>query len=84
MHNYQLHTGESAESRLFLSLMELCSRVAICRDPKDRARLRATIDVLRQELVKLIENLPVPTEAEIEEALKIQSGLYSRVPLPPC
>jgi len=44
----------------------------------------ATIETLRKELLSLIEKLPVATEEQIEEAHRIQSGLYSRLPLPPC
>jgi hypothetical protein len=59
---------DCTEIRLLRSLAELNYRLLTNRDPNRRTQLRETMEVLRQELVKMVENFPIYSESEVQEA----------------
>jgi hypothetical protein len=60
--------NDCTEIRLIRSLAELNFRLLRTRDPNARTHLRETMQVLRQELIKLVENFPIYSESEVKEA----------------
>ena len=64
---------DSAEIRLMRSIVELNHRLLHAPSASERTALRATITVLRAELVKLIEAMPIMSEDEVVRASTAQS-----------
>ena len=59
---------DSAEVRLMRSIVELNYRILRTPSPSERTALRMSITVLRAELVKLIEAMPIVSEDDVERA----------------
>lgn len=59
---------ETPEIRLMRTIVELNHRIFHTQSPADRTSLRATIAVLRTELVKLIESMPIVSEEDAKRA----------------
>ena len=64
---------DSAEIRLMRSIVELNHRILHTSSAGERTALRATITVLRTELVKLIEAMPIVSEDDVARANTVQS-----------
>lgn len=63
---------DSAEIRLMRSIVELNIRILQTHSATERTALRATITVLRAELVKLIEAMPIMSEDDATRATTLQ------------
>lgn len=61
---------ETAEIRLLRTIDDLNHRLLLTREATDRTAIRASIAVLKAELLKLIEAMPILSEAEIAQAQK--------------
>ena len=59
---------DSAEIRLMRSIVELNHRILHTPSAGERTALRTTITVLRAELVKLIEAMPIVSEDDVARA----------------
>jgi len=59
---------ETPEIRLMRTIVELNHRIFHTPSPDDRTALRATITVLRTELLKLIESMPIVSEEDAKRA----------------
>jgi hypothetical protein len=59
---------DSAEIRLMRSIVELNLRILNTPSTGERTALRTTITVLRAELVKLIEAMPIVSEDDVSRA----------------
>ncbi len=59
---------DSAEIRLMRSIVELNFRILQTPSASERTALRTTISVLRAELVKLIEAMPIMSEDDVTRA----------------
>lgn len=75
------HGPETPETKLLLAIYELSHRILHAPEPQDREELRSTIETLREQLVKLINMIPVPTEIDVLESKKAQAHLM--LPRPP-
>jgi len=64
---------DSAEIRLMRSIVELNHRILHTSSAGERTALRATITVLRTELVKLIEAMPIVSEDDVARANTVQT-----------
>lgn len=75
---------ETSEAKLLNAIYELSHRILHAPEPEYRAELRSTIETLREQLVKLVNLIPVPTEIDVLEFKKAQAHLMSpRPPLMP-
>ena len=63
---------DSAETRLMRSIVELNIRILQTPSASERTALRTTISVLRGELVKLIEAMPIMSEDDVTRATTLQ------------
>ena len=63
---------DSAEIRLMRSIVELNIRILQTPSASERTALRTTISVLRGELVKLIEAMPIMSEDDVTRATTLQ------------
>ena len=59
---------ETPEIRLMRTIVELNHRIFHTPSSDDRTALRATITVLRTELLKLIESMPIVSEEDAKRA----------------
>lgn len=59
---------DSAEIRLMRSIVELNHRILHTPSTGERTALRTTVTVLRAELVKLIEAMPIVSEDDVVRA----------------
>lgn len=59
---------ETPEIRLMRTIVELNHRVLHTQSTEERTALRATITVLRVELVKLIESMPIMSDDDVVRA----------------
>ena len=59
---------DSAEIRLMRSVVELNHRILHTPSANERTALRTTLTVLRAELVKLIEAMPIFSEDDVARA----------------
>jgi len=59
---------ETPEIRLMRTIVELNHRILHTPSPADRTALRGTITVLRTELLKLIESMPIVSEEDAKRA----------------
>lgn len=57
---------DTAETRLYGAIVELTNRLVNCSDLTERQRIREHLTVLRAQLVKLIEEMPIHSDLEIE------------------
>lgn len=64
---------DCAEGRLLATIIDLSHRILYTQDQSHRDELRATIEGLRAELIKLIVRLPVPSEVDVLERTKAQA-----------
>lgn len=64
---------ETPEIRLMRTIVELNHRVLHTQSAEDRTALRATITVLRVELIKLIESMPIMSEDDVVRASSAQN-----------
>lgn len=63
---------DTPEIRLMRTIVELNHRILHTASPDERTALRATVTVLRTELVKLIESMPIVSEEDAKRALTAQ------------
>ena len=68
---------DTAEIRLLRAISELSARLFRC-EPGQRDALRETIQVLKRQLLKLIDELPVPSDLDIQRA---QAEQYAITPI---
>lgn len=66
---------DTAETRLLGAIVELTTRLLNCSDLIQRQNLRDHITVLRAQLVKLIEQMPIYSDIEIERMERERGGL---------
>ena len=64
---------DTPEIRLIRTIFELNHRILHTQSAEERTSLRATISVLRGELVKLIESMPIMSEEDVVRANTAQS-----------
>ena len=64
---------DTAEIRLMRTIVELNHRILHTPSAEDRTALRATVTVLRSELIKLIESMPIMSEEDVVRASTAQS-----------
>lgn len=64
---------ETPEIRLMRTIVELNHRVLHVQSAEERTALRATITVLRVELVKLFESMPIMSEDDVVRASSAQN-----------
>jgi hypothetical protein len=64
---------DTPEIRLMRTIVELNHRILHTQSADERTSLRATITVLRAELVKLIESMPIMSEEDVVRASTAQS-----------
>lgn len=64
---------DTPEIRLIRTIFELNHRILHPQSAEERTALRATISVLRTELVKLIESMPIMSEEDVVRASTAQS-----------
>lgn len=64
---------DTPEIRLMRTLVELNHRILRTQSATDRTALRTTITVLRAELVKLIEAMPIFSEEDARRASTAQT-----------
>lgn len=72
---------DTPEIRLMRTLVELNHRILHTQSPDDRTALRTTITVLRSELVKLIEAMPIFSEEDARRASTAQAMALIPTPL---
>jgi len=70
---------EPAEVRIFYAILELNTRLLGCQ-PAQREAIRETIATLKNQLGKLIADMPIFTDADIQQAQR--PGGLSLVPYP--
>jgi hypothetical protein len=63
---------DTPEIHLMRTIVELNHRILHTASPDERTALRATVTVLRAELVKLIESMPIVSEEDAKRALTAQ------------
>lgn len=63
---------DTPEIRLMRTIVELNHRILHTASPDERTALRATVTVLRGELVKLIESMPIVSEEDAKRAMTAQ------------
>jgi hypothetical protein len=63
---------DTPEIRLMRTIVELNHRILHTASPDERTALRATVTVLRSELVKLIESMPIVSEEDAKRAMTAQ------------
>ncbi|MFO0575350.1 MAG: hypothetical protein U1A78_15265 [Polyangia bacterium] len=63
---------DTPEIRLMRTIVDLNYRILRTQSPDDRTALRTTITVLRSELVKLIEAIPIFSEEDARRASTAQ------------
>ena len=63
---------DTPEIRLMRTIVELNHRILYTSSPDERTALRTTLTVLRAELVKLIESMPIVSEEDAKRALTAQ------------
>lgn len=80
MHGH-CYTHESSEAKLLHSIYELTQRILHAEDRAYRDELRSVVQTLREQLIKLVQSIPVPTEIDVLEAKKAQSLMMG--PRPP-
>ncbi len=71
---------DTPEIRLMRTIVELNHRILHTPSADERTALRSTITVLRAELVKLIEAMPIVSEEDAKRASTAQG--MALVPLP--
>ena len=64
---------DTPEIRLMRTIVELNHRILHTPSFDDRTALRSTVTVLRAELVKLIEGMPIASEEDVKRAHTAQS-----------
>ena len=64
---------DTPEIRLMRTIVELNHRILHTPSSDDRTALRSTVTVLRGELVKLIEGMPLASEEDVKRANTAQS-----------
>lgn len=64
---------DTPEIRLMRTIVELNHRILHTQSADERTALRATLTVLRAELVKLIESMPIMSEEDVVRASTAQS-----------
>ena len=64
---------DTPEIRLIRTIFELNHRILHTASADERTALRATITVLRAELVKLIESMPIMSEEDVVRASTAQT-----------
>lgn len=64
---------DTPEIRLIRTIFELNHRILHTQSAEERTALRATITVLRAELVKLIESMPIMSEEDVVRATTAQT-----------
>lgn len=74
---------DTAETRLYGAIVELTTRLLNCSDLGQRQTLREHIAVLRAQLVKLIEQLPIYSDLEIEAMERQRMGEFGLAVAPP-
>ena len=75
---------ETPEIRLMRTIVELNHRVLHVQSAEERTALRATITVLRTELAKLIESMPIMSEEDALRASTAQGGSLMPMTLRGC
>jgi len=60
---------DTPEIRLMRTIVELNHRILYTASPNERTALRTTVTVLRAELVKLIESMPIVSEEDARRAM---------------
>ena len=73
---------DTAEIRMIRAIGELNHRILLTPDPAQRTQLRLTVTALRAELVKLIESMPIHSEAEVETFRAMHHGYAVEVTPP--
>lgn len=63
---------DTPEIRLMRTIVELNHRILHTPSAEERTALRTTITVLRTELVKLIESMPIMSEEDVVRASTAQ------------
>lgn len=73
---------DTAEIRMMRALGELNQRILMTPDPAQRTQLRLTVATLRAELIKLIEAMPIHSEADVEHFRASHHGVALQVAPP--
>lgn len=73
---------DTAEIRMMRALGELNQRILMTPDPAQRTQLRLTVATLRAELIKLIEAIPIHSEADVESFRASHHGMALQVAPP--
>ena len=68
---------DTPEIRLMRTVIELNHRILHTASPDERTALRASITVLRAELIKLIESMPIFSEEDAKRACTAQGMVLS-------
>lgn len=63
---------DTPEIRLMRTIVELNHRILHTQSASDRTALRASVTVLRSELIKLIESMPIFSEEDARRASTAQ------------
>lgn len=58
---------ETAETRMYRAFLELNSRIFYTAAAEHRQAYRETAEALREQLIALIQRIPVPTEADVQQ-----------------
>ena len=73
---------DNAEIRMIRAIGELNHRILLTPDPTQRTQLRLTVAALRAEVVKLIESMPIHSEADVESFRASHHGMALQVATP--
>lgn len=73
---------DTAEIRMIRAIGELNHRILLTPEPAQRTQLRLTVAALRAELVKLIETMPIHSEADVESFRATHQGFALQVTPP--
>ena len=73
---------DTAEIRMIRAIGELNHRILLTPDPTQRTQLRLTVAALRAEVVKLIESMPIHSEADVESFRASHHGMALQVSPP--
>ncbi len=65
MHQLAAPMGPTPEALLLEAIQELSRRLLTVEDERARVELRLTIGTLKEELLKLVTALPIPSESDI-------------------
>lgn len=75
---------DTPEIRLMRTIVELNHRILHTPSAEERTALRTTITVLRAELVKLIESMPIMSEEDVVRASTAQGASLMPMTLRGC